>query len=218
MSFSHLFQFLEELQENNHKEWMDENRSYYQEVRNWYIAWLDQLNSQLAKIDKEYTDTPGRKGINRINNNLMFHPNKPVYKDHFGAGLDQLSKQGDFYIHLGVSECFIAGGYYKPGGAILSSIREAIDYNGSVLKKILTKPSFKQNFGGLIEDEDKLSNAPKGYTKDHEHLELLKYKTFAVQKELSREEVLSTQFQGQLIELYQEMLPFRRYLNQAVTV
>ncbi len=119
---------------------------------------------------------------------------------------------------MGVSECFIAGGYYKPGSGILSSIREAIDYNGSVLKDILSKPSFVKSFGGLIEDEDKLSNAPKGYTKDHEHLELLKYKTFAVQRELSREEVLSTQFQDQLIELYQEMLPFRSDLNQAVTV
>ena len=79
-------------------------------VRDTFIGWLDQMNDKLAKIDPNYTQTSGRKSINRINNNLMFHPDKPIYKDHFGAGLDQVTKMGDFYIHLGISESFIAGG------------------------------------------------------------------------------------------------------------
>ena len=71
------------------------------EVRDFYIAWLDAMNEELAAIDTDYFDTPGKKAINRINNNLMFQPSRPVYKNHFGAGLDQISKQGDFYIHIG---------------------------------------------------------------------------------------------------------------------
>ena len=137
MHFTDLFKFLETLQKNNSKEWMDANRRYYHEIRDAHIAWLDQLSLKLAKVDKDYTPTTGKKGINRINNNLMFHPNKQVYKDHFGAGLDQQSKQGDFYIHIGVNESFIAGGYCKPKSELLSSIREAIDFNGEELKKII---------------------------------------------------------------------------------
>ena len=218
MSFQKLFTFLEELQENNHKEWMDSNRSYYQEVRNFYIRWLDDMNGRLSEIDPDYTDTPGKKGINRINNNLMFHPNKPVYKDHFGAGLDQASKQGDFYIHLGVNESFIAGGYYKPKSDLLASIRDAIDYNGNELKKVLNKQSFKKVFNGLVSTGDELTQAPKGYSLDHPHIDLLKYKTFAVECFLSREEIMSPDFDNYVVEVYKEMLPFRRYLNQAVTV
>ena len=218
MDFARLFQFLEKLNENNHKEWMDDNRAYYHQVREDYIDWLDDLNQLLAKEDEHYTDTPGRKGINRINNNLLFHPNKPVYKDHFGAGLDQLSKQGDFYIHLGINECFIAGGYYRPGSKVLASIREAIDYNGEELIKILSKKSFKDLFGGLTDDGDRLSNAPKGFSKEHPYLELLKYKTFAVQHDLTREMVTQIDFKEHVFKVYREMLPFRRYLNQAVTV
>lgn len=218
MSFQKLFLFLEELQENNHKEWMDENRSYYNEVREWYIAWLDRMNVHLAQLDPDYTNTSGRKGINRINNNLMFHPNKPVYKDHFGAGLDQASKQGDFYIHLGVKESFIAGGYYKPKSDVLSSIRDAIDYNGEELKKILQKPSFQSEFGGLISTGDELTQAPKGYNSDHPYIDLLRYKTFAVETHLKQEEIMSPDFDTRVIKIYQEMLPFRRYLNKAVTV
>jgi len=218
MHFPQLFEFLELLQKNNSKEWMDENRSYYHQVRDAHIAWLDQLSMKLAKVDKEYTPTSGRKGINRINNNLMFHPNKPVYKDHFGAGLDQRSKQGDFYIHLGVNEAFVAGGYYKPKSDLLNSIRDAIDFNGEELKRILSKKSFQKTFNGLIQTGNELTNSPKGFSQDHEHIDLLRYKTFAVERSLTREEIISTNFDNQLIDTYLEMLPFRRYLNKAVTV
>lgn len=218
MHFPHLFEFLELLQKNNSKEWMDENRSFYLQVRDAHIAWLDQLSLNLAKVDKEYTPTTGKMGINRINNNLMFHPNKPVYKDHFGAGLDQLSKQGDFYIHIGVNESFIAGGYFKPKSDLIGSIRQAIDFNGAELKNILNKKSFQKTFGGLIQTGDELTNSPKGFSPNHEHIDLLKYKTFAVERSLTREEIVSPNFDDYLIEVYQEMLPFRRYLNKAVTV
>ena len=104
MDFQKLFTFLEKLTQNNETAWMDAHRPEYHDVRASLIAWLDQMNMKLAQIDPDYYDTPGTKAINRINNNLMFHPNRPVYKDHFGAGLDQVSKQGDFYLHFGVNE------------------------------------------------------------------------------------------------------------------
>lgn len=217
MSFTSMYDFLSELQENNNKEWMDLNRNQYHKVRNWFINWLDQMDARLGKMDEGYTPTPGKKGINRINNNLLYHPHRPVYKDHFGAGLDQASKQGDFYIQIGLTNSLIAGGYYRPQSKMLQSIRDAIDYNGHELKNILNKKSFKAMFGGLVEDEP-LSNAPKGYSKDHPHLELLRNKTFAVSHELSIDEVCGNTFEEKVVQIYQEMLPFRRYLNQAVTV
>jgi len=218
MNFSNLFQFLSELQQHNSKEWMDNNRKWYQQIRNSFIDWLDQLDTEFAKIDPEYYPTPGKKGINRINNNLLFHPNKPVYKDHFAAGLDQLTKQGDFYIEVGLSQCVLAGGYWRPESKVLRSIREAIDYNGNELVKILSKKSFKTTFGDLYEDGDSLKKAPKGYTMDHTHIHLLQKKTFAVAHQLTKEEVLQPDFMDKIIHVYQEMLPFRRYLRQAISV
>lgn len=217
MSFSALYKFLQNLRQNNNKEWMDENRDAYHEVRNFYIDWLQNMNLKLSEIDSNYYDTPGKKAINRINNNLMFHPNKPTYKDHFGAGLDQERKQGDFYIHLGVSESFIGGGYWHPSSKILKSIRQAIDYNGEELKKILGKESFKAMFGGLVEDNP-LKTAPKGFSQEHQHIDLLRRKSFAVTIQITQKEVMSDDFDKKVIAIYTEMLPFRRYLNQAVTV
>lgn len=217
MSFRTLYQFLNDLQANNSKEWMDLNRSYYHDVRDWYINWLNGLDIELGKIDPDYTYTPGRKAINRINNNLMFHPEKPTYKNHFGAGLDHEGKQGDFYIHLGTTESFIAGGYWKPPTNTLTSIREALDYNGEEFVAIIEKPSFKAMFGSII-NQDPLKTAPKEFSKDHKYINLLRHRTFAVSHDVSQQEVVGGGFKEKVISVYKEMLPFRRYLNQATTV
>ena len=217
MDFTNLFSFLETLQSNNNKSWMDANRKWYKEVRDAFIGWLDELDHALSQIDPDYYPTPGRKGINRINNNLMFHPHKPVYKDHFGAGLDKAPDSGDFYIHIGVNECLLAGGLWRPDPRKLRSIREAIDYNGEELLRILNQPDFKKRFGGLYEDE-RLKGVPKGFNASHPFLDLLQNKTFAVTYPLSRSQVLSGDFRELIIKVYMEMLPFRRYLNEAITV
>lgn len=217
MSFPVLFDFLERLQKNNTKEWMDVHRKEYQSVRSFFVSWLDELNTKLATIDPEYFDTPGKKGINRINNNLMFAPNKPIYKDHFAAGMDQLTKQGDFYIEIGLKHNLLAGGFWRPEKSILRSIRDAIDYNGEELIDILEKPSFKKMFGSLYHD-DPLKTAPKGFPKDHPYIELLRHKTFGVEIMHSQKQVLDPHYQEYCTEVYLEMLPFRRYLREAVTV
>ncbi|TVZ14677.1 DUF2461 domain-containing protein [Maribacter sp. MAR_2009_72] len=217
MSFKNQIEFLKELQKNNNKEWMDANRKWYKEVRDEYINWLDSMNNRLSHIDKDYYDTPGKKGINRINNNLMFHPNKPVYKDHFGAGFDKKPKTADFYFELGIERCIFAGGLWRPEPKVVRSVREAIDYDGDELQKILNKKSFKKLFGGLYEDVN-LTKAPKGFAQDHKHIKLLRHKTFAVEITFATEQTFHTNFEERLIEVYQEMLPFRRYLNKAITV
>ena len=217
MGFPELYNFLERLQRNNAKEWMDDHRKEYHRLRDFFIAWLNELNEKLAAVDPDYYDTPGKKGINRINNNLMFHPNKPIYKDHFAAGLDQRSKQGDFYIEVGLTHNLLAGGYWRPETKLLRSIREAIDYNGEELIAILEKPSFKKYFKGLYPDQA-LTMAPKGFSNDHPHIELLRQKTFGVELALSRKQILAPDFQDFCIKVYLEMLPFRRYLREAVSV
>ena len=78
--------------------------------------------------------------------------------------------------------------------------------------------SFKEFFGNLVDDGDSLQTAPKGFSQDHEHIDLLRRKTFAVQHNLTQKAVMSADFDNQVIKIYKEMLPFRTYLNQAVSV
>ena len=217
MDFQNLFHFLEQLQQNNNKEWMDDNRKWYKSIRTEFIHWLDDLDETMAQLHDDYYPTPGKRGINRINNNLMFHPHKPVYKDHFGAGLDKAPHSADFYIEIGLKQCLLAGGFWRPEAKTLRSIRDGIDYNGEELQAILDKPSFKKTFGELYPDE-KLTNAPKGFSNDHPHIELLRNKTFGVEHQLKREAIFRSDLKEKIINVYMELLPFRRYLNQAANL
>lgn len=217
MDFKPLFSFLEKLSRNNHKEWMDAHRQTYHRLRDEFIRWLDHMDLLLSERDPDYYPTPGRAGINRINNNLMFHPDRPVYKDHFGAGLDKAPGTADFYLQIGIGECMLAGGLWRPGPEKLRKVRAAIDYDGEVLQDILERPSFKKAFGGLYPDRA-LTRMPKGYPADHPHAGLLKMKTFAVVRPLERHQILDAHFEDLVLETYFEMLPFRRYLNRALSV
>lgn len=217
MDFKALLDFLHDLAQNNNKSWMDANRKRYHQVRDMYIAWLEDLNTALITVDGEYYDTPGRKGINRINNNLMFHPNKPTYKDHFGAGLDKRPNTADFYLEIGLKGTVMAGGLWRPDAKTLKSVRDAIDYDGAELIKIMNKKSFIATFGELYQDE-RLVQAPKGFANDHQHIELLRNKTFAVVHQCKNELIYKADFKKKVLSVYEEMLPFRRYLNKAITV
>jgi len=212
-----LFDFLTDLQQNNHKEWMDAHRDRYESVRDDFIAFLNEIDKRIQKIDPDYFPTPGKTAINRINNNLLYHPNKPVYKDHFGGSLDKKKGHCDFYIHIGISEIFIAGGFYSPSNDVLKRIRAAIDYDGERLKEIIHDSEFEKQFGELLQ-ADKLKTAPKGFTQDHKHIDLLRLKHFVVSHELTCKKVLSNNFPDHVLDLYQTALPFRKYLNKAVSV
>ncbi len=217
MNFKLALKFLADLNKNNHKEWLDQNRSTYKSIRKDMIDWAEAIDFKLSQVDPDYYSLPGNKALNRINNNLLYHPSKPPYKDHYGFGFDKKPKQSDFYIHVGLHEKFIAGGFYKPNSTFLKSIREAIDYNGEALEEIVHQPNFKAKFGDLVEVE-MLQNAPKGFSKEHQHIDLLKHKSFVVETAFSENLLFSSEFDDWLLKHYKAMLSFRNYLNKAVTV
>ncbi|MEL7355961.1 MAG: DUF2461 domain-containing protein [Cyanobacteria bacterium J06560_6] len=216
MSFRTVVEFLRELNKNNDKAWMDEHRSEYEAARDFVIDWTEQLNEALASTDSNYEPTSGKKAISRINNNLLYHPNLPTYKDHFGIELNQGGGDSAFYIQIGTSHSFIGGGYYKPSKEQLGELREAIAQTGDQLKKIVNKKSFASMFGEL-NDENKLKTAPRGYDQDHQHIDLLRLKSYAVMHAITQEESMADDFIDRVVEIYEEMLPFSQYLNKAVS-
>lgn len=217
MNTNKIFNFLTNLQENNSKVWMDANRKEYKATRDEFIEFVDEVNTKMVAAYPSYFDTPGKKAIERINNNLMFHPERPTYKDHFGAVLDKITKGTDFYFMIGVNECMVGAGMWHPESKILKSVRAGIDYNGDVLKEIIRAKPFVETFGKLYQGS-RLKTSPMGYDNDHPHVELLRLKSFAVMKNITKEEVAAPDFADRLVEMYGTVQPFLNYLRQAVTV
>lgn len=218
-SKKYIFSFLEDLSENNSKEWMDENRNRYHRAKDRWLEEVDAILKRLALHDSYFEQFKPKDTIMRINNNRVFHPEKPIYKDYFScsptAKGDPVSK---IHISAGVSWSFLGGGLWRPDKEILRQVRDAIDYDGEELLDILNTPKFQNLFGGLAEDPDKLKTAPRGYSQDHEHIELLRYNNLTARAELTKEKVQSDHFVDYVEEVYLALKPFNDYLEKAISV
>lgn len=214
MSKENIFPFLEALTANNSKEWMDANRKWYNQAKDEVVALFEPILEALKDLDPRIVQPTARKCINRINNNLMFHPDRPTYKDHFGVGFGYGKGLADFYIHLGIDETLIAGGLWHPSSDKLKKVRTEIDYEGDRLREIMTAQPFSNWFE--LYKEDALKSAPKGYSKDHEFIELLKLKSIAAMRPITRDDILSDHFQEMVIESYQAILPLLDFVNVAI--
>jgi uncharacterized protein (TIGR02453 family) len=96
------FQFMEELSLNNNKAWFDANRKRYEELLAMPLKAMAQtLSGPVASILPEFS---GKAKVSRINNDIRFSPNKPLYKEHmwlsFGSGVGENSC-ADLFCGLG---------------------------------------------------------------------------------------------------------------------
>lgn len=216
MSKRIIFDFLRDLAENNSKRWMDANRDRYEEAKEVWILSCKQLIEQLADIDEYYQGMEAKDAIERINNNLLYHPDKPTYKDHFGFSPGE-HKGAGLYVSVSPSYSFIGGGVHNPDNAMLKDIRIAIDKEGDKLQDILDDKNFREFFdGGLEEDPKMLKTSPQGYPTDHPHIDLLRRKNFTVSTRITQKEVLSDDFPAIVGEGYKRMMPLLHFMRGAL--
>ena len=97
----------------------------------------------------------------------------------------------------------------------LTKIRQEIDYNTKDFLKILNDKKFKKHFTGL-DAFDKLKTAPKGYPKDHAHIDILKNKSFVVSHYFTDKEVLDKKFVKTAAEVAKAIKPLNDFLMNAV--
>jgi uncharacterized protein (TIGR02453 family) len=214
MSKKVIFEFLEALSKNNSKEWMDANRSWYEEAKSEVADLFEPILKELKEFDPRIVQPTARKAISRINNNLMFHPERPTYKDHFGLVFSHGKGIADFYVYLGINETLVAGGLWHPDSEKLKKVRTEIDYEGGKLQAILDAEPFKSWF--QVYQDDKVKTAPKGYSKDHEHIHLLRLKSFAAIRPITRRDILGKHFQTLVIDSYRAISPMIDFINVAI--
>lgn len=211
-----VYSFLRDLQANNSKEWMDNNRKYYEEARDIWVEQLSVVYQRLAKHDPHFEHINPRKTLMRINTNRMFHPDKPIYKDSFASSPYKVEVSA-IYLHISPNGNMIGGGLYRPDSKTLKKIREAIDYDGHELKQIISKKSFVDYFGGLAKDEEMLKTSPRGYSEDHQHIDLLRRKSFAAIKAPTEKEVTSSKYVDIIERGFLELVSLNQYLNKAIS-
>lgn len=152
------FDFFNELEENNSKEWFDSQKERYQDsVKEPFEKFINDLLQLVGRIEPFFECTP-REAIFRINRDIRFSKNKNPYKTNTAAGIANGGRKQNplFYLQLGNKESFVAGGAYELSKEQLASCRAYIVEYGEDLDNILDGTLFKKYYGEIRGEKNKV--------------------------------------------------------------
>jgi len=210
------FRFLKEIKANNNKEWFHANKERYTDIRESFIGFLESVYPYLQEFDPELKGIDVRKSVFRVNRDIRFSHDKSPYKTSIAGvliagGRKKFSEYAGYYLHIEPGNSLIGGGAYLPPSQWLNKIRKEIAGDSIAFREILSSKDFVRYFGVL--SGEKLKGAPRGYSKDHPDMDLLKYKSFLAVNEISEEEIMSETFADHFINVSKVLKSFNDFLN-----
>jgi uncharacterized protein (TIGR02453 family) len=208
--------FLNQLKENNNRDWFNEHKTSFQKEQLQIEAFADVLLREMNTHDQIETAT-GKHAMHRIYRDTRFSKDKTPYKTNWSGGFKRATKmrRGGYYFHIEPGNSFVAGGFWAPSTPDLKRIREEISYDPDALRKIISSAPFRKTFDTL--QGEQLKTTPKGFDAQDEAIDLLRYKQFLLIRKFSDQEVLSKKFPGDVSHTYQQMRPFFDYMSTALT-
>lgn len=209
--------FLNDLQNNNNREWFHANKAYYDQARLSFLKTTGELIAMVNDIDPTVGLQKPEDCIYRIFRDTRFSNDKTPYKTNFGAYVNRGGRKSPFagyYLHLQPGQCFVACGIYMPEPNVLQAVRDEIYHRTSAYKDIITKPDVIRLFGNV--EGDKLKTAPKGFDRNFAEIDLIRYKSYNLVHYLKEEEVLQPEFANHLIQMLTLMVPFNSFFNGVI--
>lgn len=206
-------QFLQDLKENNTREWFAEQKDTFKEVQNQAKDFYAQIRENLEKHD-----VVDKFKLFRIYRDVRFSKDKTPYQPHFAGSFSRKGKhlRGGYYLRIRPGESFLAGGFWEPNKEDLLRIRKEIEMDACDFRDILKDPEFVQLFGGKFEGAE-LKSAPRGFDKSHPDIDLLRKKGFIAVRNFSDKEVLSKDFLSEINRSYKALRPFFNLMSDVLT-
>jgi uncharacterized protein (TIGR02453 family) len=208
-----VFAFLKKIKENNNREWFATHKSEYDSIVKENKVFFDQIYSELNKQDS-------LTGVHifRIYKDVRFSKDKSPYKTNLGAGYSRTKPmlRGGYYIHLEPDNSYVGGGFWAPNSADLLRIRKEFEIDTTEIEKITSDATFLKYFG-VINGDVGVKTAPKGFDKNHPAIHLIKKKQFVVLRKFTDKEVISDDFQQEVLATFLAMRPFFDYMSEILT-
>jgi len=86
--------FLAALAQNNHKDWMDANKSWYQSTRASLLEDAEVLLQEMVVLEPSLATFKAKNCLFRQNRDVRFSANKNPYKTNFGVYFSPTGKRG----------------------------------------------------------------------------------------------------------------------------
>jgi len=208
------FKFLKALKENNVREWMTENKS-------WYLKNEELLKSfyKDVEIGLNNFDQIEKTKVFRIHRDVRFSKNKTPYNVHRSASFSREGayRRGGYYLRIEPNgKSRMAGGFFNPNPVDLLRIRKEFELDAEPIRAILNNKAFKAAFNGLVTN-NQVKTAPRNFNVDHPAIDLIKNKCFVVGHSFTDQEVLATDFKENLLAHYRLLIPFFDYMSDVLT-
>ncbi|MCF6349300.1 MAG: DUF2461 domain-containing protein [Flavobacteriaceae bacterium] len=177
-------------------------------IKSFYNALLESLQKH---------DDVDKMKMFRIYRDVRFSKDKTPYKTHFGGSFGRTKPRlrGGYYLHIAPGDSFIATGFWEPNKEDLFRIRKELELDATEFRKIITAKKFKSVWGELVGNEVK--TAPKGFSKEHADIDLIRKKQFIFTKKFSDAEVTSPDFLNEVMIAFKAIRPYFDYMSEVLT-
>lgn len=101
-----------------------------------------------------------------------------------------------------------------PEAEPLKKIRNHLALHAPEFYGIMNDPSFKKHFSEMY--DHKLKTAPKGFPKDHEFIELLRYKSFVFSRTFTDKEITGDKFVENTVDAFEQLYKVNAFLLEAL--
>ncbi|MFV0555197.1 MAG: DUF2461 domain-containing protein [Mangrovibacterium sp.] len=212
-----ILNFLAKLEQNNNREWFQTNKSQYTQAQQQLGLITEMLINEVKQFDSSIAYVQPKDCIFRIYRDVRFSHDKRPYKNHFGSYIAPDGRKSIFpgyYLHIQTGASFVAGGLHCPDKDILQAVRQEIASNGDEFLEIINEPEFKKYFPEMV--GEKLKTAPKGFDKEHQYIDLLRYKSFDFFHPLSDSELLSGEFMEKSLRAFEEAYKINRLFRDII--
>jgi uncharacterized protein (TIGR02453 family) len=212
-----IYDFLKALSENNNKTWFEQNKNHYEKTKSKFLHITEVLIHEVTSFDREIPFLDPKKCMFRIYRDVRFSKDKNPFKTNYGSYIARDGRSGGnvgYYFQIAPGNSFLGAGIFMPDPDKLRAIRTEIFEHPLDFLEIIEDPDFKNNF--KLYDEDKLKTAPKGFPKDFEHIDLLKYKSYSPYIEISEEQLFSPDIIETIVNHFRLLVPFNQFLYSAI--
>ena len=216
---SGILEYLNDLAQNNNREWYHANKERYQKANGEFERLLSELIFAVGNFDDSIIHNEPKDLTFKLVRDTRFSHDKSPYNPKFRA---HISSAGKLPIPVGYYILFAPGNQSFLGGGLFASmfkdatamVRDYIAANGKEFDTIINNKLFAEHF--TVKGEA-LKNVPKEYDCLSPQAEYLKNKSWYLEYFLPDELIADTDsFIHQAAKIFRLMKPFNDFLNAAL--
>lgn len=203
--------FFDGLVADNSKAYWDANKATYEaDVR-------APMQALLGELEKEFGGEFGAPKVFRPFRDVRFAKDKTPYKTNCGGVIEAGRGGGAYYVEVSPAGLRAGGGCFHLESDQLARYRAAVaeEIHGERLRSILA--SLKRT--GWEIRGDQLKTAPRGYDKDHERIDLLRYRSVYAVRVWEPDDVLhERECFDRVRKAWRQLRPFNEWARDHVGV